>query len=57
DMATFDFLSPILIGNAGESAVVNVGVTITTPDGTEINDFFQALVNAVGITSPDDFAA
>jgi len=54
-MATFDFLSPIFIGNQGEIDSVNVAIRITTPDGTTINDFFTALINAVGITAPDDF--
>ncbi|MCH7927585.1 MAG: hypothetical protein IID03_06305, partial [Candidatus Dadabacteria bacterium] len=61
-MATFEFLSPIFIGNEEkfirneeQIETVNVAVRITTPDGTTINDFFTALVNAVGITAPDDF--
>ena len=61
-MATFDFLNPIFIGNAGQIETVNLAVSIViagspppndTPD-TTVNDFVSLLINAVGIIPPDD---
>ncbi|HSG30534.1 MAG TPA: hypothetical protein VLB82_03205, partial [Thermodesulfobacteriota bacterium] len=57
-MGTFNFLSPIFIGNPGQIENVNLAVDIVipgddTPD-TTVTDFVSLLINAVSITPPGD---